>query len=438
MTATAVLAANAVAHGSLGVVGAGARTAAVIGAAALLDGGNAFDAVIAAGLAETVLLPPKCGLAGDVVALVLPAGRPAPRALLSIGAAARRLPGALATRPLPRDGGLSVGVPGAPGGYAALAALGRLGLDRLARPAIELARRGIVWPELCAALAREADGLLARHQPTGCRYRPAAGPLKAGTLLRLPGLALLLGEFAERGAGLFHGPAGAVLAERVAAAGGVVGRDDLAVPTAEWAEPVRQDGIWATPAPTRGPALLAALAGERALAGGPIGEGTSVVAAADNEGNAVVMVHSNSHPQFGSGLVAEPYDLVLSNRAGRGFHPDPGHPDGPAPGRRPPTTLHAWALDTRGTGRPDVFGATPGGEQQVPWNAQVLGDLMTTGPDDLGAILTGPRWSLQDGARVPVEESASAVRPAHVLLRLTGAGLTAAADPRIGAIALGV
>ncbi|WP_174889838.1 gamma-glutamyltransferase, partial [Acrocarpospora pleiomorpha] len=109
MTATAVLAANAVAHGSLGVVGAGARTAAVIGAAALLDGGNAFDAVIAAGLAETVLLPPKCGLAGDVVALVQPADRPAPRALLSIGAAARRLPQALAARPLPRDGGLSVG-----------------------------------------------------------------------------------------------------------------------------------------------------------------------------------------------------------------------------------------------------------------------------------------------------------------------------------------
>src|SRR3546814_16859272 len=49
------------------------------------------------------------------------------------------------------------------------------------------------------------------------------------------------------------------------------------------------------------------------------GGGTSVVTAADGEGNRVVVVHSNSFPPYGSGVVVSEYDLVLNNRPGRGF-----------------------------------------------------------------------------------------------------------------------
>ena len=573
MNAAATLAASSVALGTLGVVGAGSRAAAAVGVAALLDGGNAFDAAVAAALVETVTLPPKGGLAGDVVALVRQAGQSEPRALVSIGPAPAALAKACADGGLPTTGGLSVGVPGAPAGYAALAELGRLGRRRLVAPAVAMARRGVPWAPVCAALAAQADSLLTRHAPLGCRYRPADGPLAVGTRLPLPGLAALLTEFAARGAELFAGPAGTAVVERVARAGGVLDGSDLLAARAEWVDAVqvtvRGRRVWATPAPTYGPALLAALgqaagdggtpaagpasagitevaapAGSAAspgsagwidpadpggplpaavldavarLRGSPVdrepvaegtavpqgaSEGTSVVAAADQDGNVVVLVHSNSHPQFGSGLVVDEYDLILSNRAGRGFSATPGHPNAPAPGRRPPTTLHAWALaagpapGSEGAAGPDVFGATPGGEQQVAWNAQVIAALLdpatglsacaaggngATGDtgagaaartdaaaaaEVLGRVLTGPRWSVsRSGTGLStewVDDAVSPVRPAHIVIRsgatrpgrspqareaARAAGqpaggsadvLVAAADPRIGATVMGV
>ena len=82
-----VMADQCSAFGRDGVVCAAAPLAAQAGAAALRDGGNAYDAVIAAALAETVLLPPKCGFGGDLIAIRLAAGAAAPDALLAIGGA---------------------------------------------------------------------------------------------------------------------------------------------------------------------------------------------------------------------------------------------------------------------------------------------------------------------------------------------------------------
>lgn len=82
-----VLAANCTAHGAQDVVLAAAPLATSIGAHALRAECSAYDAVVAAGLAETVLLRPKCGLAGDLVALRLHSGVDHPEALLAIGAA---------------------------------------------------------------------------------------------------------------------------------------------------------------------------------------------------------------------------------------------------------------------------------------------------------------------------------------------------------------
>ena len=77
-------------------------------------------------------------------------------------------------------------------------------------------------------------------------------------------------------------------------------------------------------------------------------------------------------PRFGSGIVVADYDLVLANRAGRGFTPEPGHPNFPDRGRRPATTLHAWVGDATAPARRASSGGTPGGANQMPWNAQTL------------------------------------------------------------------
>ena len=409
-----MLARRSHASGTLGAVASGSPVAAGIGIATLLAGGNCFDAAVATALAETVCLAPKCGLAGDLVALVLAPGAAQPQALLAIGPAAAGLGAAvLDTGSLPATGGLSVGVPGAPAGYSALAAMGVLSLPTLCRPAIELARRGFTWTPQCAQLAAEADVLLVRHQPDGCAYRPARGRHAAGSQVRLPGLASLLAAFASLGAALFAGEFGEMVAAAVGRAGGVITPTDLQSAEARWqpADNIRLDSglrAWATPGPTYGPALLrvlaradaqplpgvvaATLAEQAARAGDGVdlgGEGTSVVAATDSDGGAVVIVHSNSFPQFGSGIVVGDLDLVLSNRAGRGFASDPTSPNFPRPHQRPLTTLHAWAV---GEARPTLLGGTPGGEQQVGWNAQFLSRILASATgDEIGAGISSSR-----------------------------------------------
>ena len=110
-------------------------------------------------------------------------------------------------------------------------------------------------------------------------------------------------------------------------------------------------------------AVMAAIARQRRELGDP--GGTSMVSAADASGTVVVVVHSNSYPRFGSGIVVPEYALTLANRAGRGFTPEPGHANFPERGRRPATTLHAWVVSDA-TGAPRWTGATPGGVNQLP------------------------------------------------------------------------
>ena len=466
--ARALLAANATATGRDGALACTARTAAMIGASMLDRGGNAADAAVAAALAETVLMPSKCGLAGELIGLVLTGESEQPRALTALGPAPAALPNHAAEHGLQLTGPLSVAVPAAPAGYAALAAQGRLGLAVLAEPAIRLAERGIVWSALCTRLAGQADELLLRWQPGGCVYRPAAGPLALGAQLALPGLARLLRVFVELQDELFHGSIGAELADRVAAAGGVLTADDLRQARAVWSDAavlsVGDTHIYATPAPSYGEALLAALAVGLADAdpaaampaavaqatasrpGDPaavaLTGGTSAVAAVDRDGMAVVFVHSNSFPQFGSGLVLGEYDLVLSNRAGRGFSADTSAPNAVRSGSRPATTLHAWMVADEE--RPAVLGATSGGEHQIEWNAQLLTDLVADSGADLGELVLGPRWQREADGSVGHENWAhpgsSPVGSSHVLVRVPDAGNapSAAADPRLGGTAVGV
>jgi gamma-glutamyltranspeptidase/glutathione hydrolase len=452
-----------VATGTLGAVAAGARTAAAIGTATLLKGGNAFDAAVAAALAETVLLPSKCGLAGDVVALFVTADQSEPTSVVSVGRAASGLYAAAEARGWTpaTTGPLSVGVPAAPAGYAALAARGKLGLAALAQPAADLADRGIIWSATNLRLAAESAQLLARYQPEGCRYAPATGPISLGSTVRLPGLAALLVEFGRSAVDLFAGSLGQAICDHVRGLGGVLRPEDLIPNAADESTAMDTDlaggKVWVTNPPTYGPALLealragvsartvsAALTRLRTPAGtqAALIDGTSTVAAADAEGNLVVLVHSNSFPQYGSGLVVPGLDLVLSNRAGRGFSFAPDQPNAPTPGSRPPTTLHAWGFqDGDGSW---VLGATPGGEQQVPWNAQVLDRVLQpvrdAGPAQLASAVAGQRWELAASGQVlreTVELAEYGARSSHTIVRAGRDGvLTAVADPRGDAAAV--
>lgn len=417
-------------RGARGLVAAAAPVAARIGAETLAAGGNAYDAALAAALAETVLLPPKCGLAGDLVALAWPRGCARPEALLGVGGAPAALGAVAAHAELTPTGPMSVGVPGAPAGYAAIAERGRLGVRRAAAPAIELAREGFAWSRICTLLTLESADLLRRHNGNGNVYLPSGEPAVPGALMRLSGLANALEHFAADPGGFLDGPVGDAIVGRVQEAGGILASSDMAFAGAVWTEVAATSAAlgdyFATPAPTHGPSLLEvvaalpgtgagaatvyqhvldAIAARRATLADP--SGTSMVSAVDDEGTLVTLVHSNSFPRYGSGLVVSEFDLILANRAGRGFSSEMGHPNFPVAGRRPATTLHAWAVRTPNGRR--LQGATPGGANQMPWNAQALAQLQRD-PADVGAAVVGPRWEwLPDDDGVRVEEGMSDV-----------------------------
>lgn len=422
--AVAIMAEQCQARGPHGAVAAAAPAAALIGTEILRAGGNAYDAALAAALAETVLLPPKCGLSGDLVALAWNRNDEAPEALLAIGGAPAGL-AALASRgEMHATGPSSVGVPGAPAGYLALAQRGRLPLERLAAPAIEMAKQGFCWSRICSSLSEESADLVSRYNASGTRYFPEGRVIPPGTVTRLPGLATTLEAFvADRSAFLTRDVGEAILA-CVRGHGGILTMADFETAAhAEWVRSKRGNlgsrALFVTPAPTHGPALVhalsrlnedvnmpaaavysdvaAAIAWQRRELADP--SGTSMVSAVDEDGTMVTIVHSNSYPRFGSGLIVEQYDLILANRAGRGFSSEPGHPNFPIAGRRPATTLHAWAV--AGPGRIRLQGATPGGANQMPWNAQTLARVIG-GELDIGRLIAAPRWEWN-----PVDDSIS-------------------------------
>jgi gamma-glutamyltranspeptidase/glutathione hydrolase len=374
-------------------------------------------------------------------------------------------------------------VPGAPAGYRALAACGIRPLAELANPAITLAREGFSWPAVNAYLTEQSMAVLKEQNPDGVLYLPGGAPIAAGTTVTAPGLAEVLEAFVASDAGPFDGEIGDAVHQAVRDHGGVIDRDELGMAEAQWSEPARLRSpgatvLWATPSPTHGPSLLDAVANlprgvspatlmksveqsvdrrTREAGDRSTGGGTSVVTAADRAGNAVVLLHSNSFQRYGSGIVVEPYGLVLSNRAGRGFSPTPGHPNFPAPGRRPITTLHAWAASL-----PDsvIAGATPGGENQMRWNSQTLASILG-GEHDPVTLCTEPRWGRFRG-RLTVEQNLPSrhvaalesacgaegldlvpplsLRSAQqvVRFRTNGQLLRAGADPRTGAAARGI
>jgi gamma-glutamyltranspeptidase/glutathione hydrolase len=478
----AVMAEQVSARGVNGVVAAAAPLAAQAGVAAIRGGGNAFDAVVAAALAETVLLPPKCGLGGDLIAIALHAGAREPISLIAVGGAPAGLAGVARSGAWRDVGPNSVGPPAAGAGYAALAGCGRLGRDALAAPAIALAVDGFAWAQVASRLSEQSIELVGEMNPGGTVYFPDGSPIAPGSVVRLPGLAAALAEWVERGPALLEGPLGAAIADAVGSRGGVLAADDLSAVTAEWLACASADvgdrRVWATPAPTHGASLLEAVADwskrppgaggvhaavmdaiarQRQALGDP--GGTSIVSAADADGNAVLVIHSNSYPRFGSGIVVPGYDLVLANRAGRGFTPIEGHPNFPQAGRRPATTLHAWAVASP-TGAVGWIGGTPGGVNQMPWNAQTVAQLLS-GEERPGVLVAGPLWEWMpddDGVRVEAGfdddgmQALTAAAPrlvkaprwgcksARQVLRLPQAGeaFEAAADPRTVGLALAV
>jgi gamma-glutamyltranspeptidase / glutathione hydrolase len=429
-------------RGPRGAIACGHPLGVAAGMRMLGDDGNAVDAAVAAIAALCVVLPNACGLGGDALLLV-GSREGATVAVNGNGAAPARVPAAI-----PADGGGTATVPGLVAAVVEThGRFGRLPLDRVLAPAVELAESGFpLGPDVLAARDRQLKRLQ-RGSAGWCLLDPG---LAVGDEVRLPRLAELLSAVAVDGAAAFYGGAAAeAVATAARADGGTMEASDLEAYAAQVRAPVGADfaGVRCelSPPTSQGILLLVALrwleklersgidaprlhlqlraieecfalrpdvarpdAEERLLSdtlldelsvepvgrrSGPRGYNhTTAIAVADREG-LVVSALASVFDDFGSATLVPELDLVLNSRL-LGFDPD--GPNAPAPGRRPVHTL-APALVTTPAGRSAM--ATPGADGQIQTLLQVISGVHQDGVE-LQAALHRPRWRAVDGAVV--------------------------------------
>ncbi|CAN5856274.1 gamma-glutamyltransferase [soil metagenome] len=466
-------------------------------ALAVLDGGgNAFDAVVAAGFAAAAAEPTLTGLGGGGFVLtrtaagvatlfdffvdtpgrgVAPGGAPLEPDFQAITV---RFPGAEQDFNVGRG---SVAVPGTLAGYLHLhRRLGRLPLADVVAPAARLAREGVVVNRLQADLIELLAPILTLEAAGAALFAPGATVLGAGERY----VNLALGDFLEHlGAGAvtgFDDPSvtPAIVAD-MADGGGLVTADDLAAYRVVERVPLelgyRRHHILTNPAPSfggelialtlrlledRGPAPAWGSAGhllglvdtlveldEVRAAGAVVARlrssgGTTHVSVADAEGNVAAMTTSNGE---GSGYVVPGTGVMLNNMLGE----DDLHPDGfhaaPAGERVASMMAPTIVLDPAGGVR---LAVGSGGSKRI---RTALVQVITAVVDhgfDLRRAVEGPRlhW---DGGLVQMEpgfppEAVAALAdrvPTNVWedrnlyfggAHAVGAGGEAGADPRRG------
>jgi gamma-glutamyltranspeptidase / glutathione hydrolase len=228
----------------------------------LRAGGNAVDAAIAAAAALAVVEPAMTGIGGDCFVLIAPKG--GDRVIAYNGAG--RAPAAAAPEWfLDRGIGLispdsvhSVTVPGAVDAWCRLSRdHGKLGIDRLLQPAIQLAAKGFpVAPKVAADWRRNADRLRADPAARAILLPKGKAP-SAGDRIAFPALARALKAIARDGADVFYrGWIADDMVRRLKAEGGLHTREDFARHRGDYADPIsttyRGTRVWECPPPGQG------------------------------------------------------------------------------------------------------------------------------------------------------------------------------------------
>jgi len=245
------------------VVAASQPLAVEAGLDALLRGGNAVDAALAAAVTLTVVEPTGNGLGSDAFAIVWDGERlygfngsgRSPQAW-----SAKRFPG----ERMPDRGWDSVTVPGAVDAWRRLSErFGALPFADLFRDAVRHARHGFaVTPFIAAGWARAARRFGDLPGFAAC-FLPGGRAPAAGERFRCPDLADSLEAIAESGGRSFYEGR---LAERIAAAaardGGALTARDLAEHAGEWVAPLSADyrGVTLHELPPNGQGLAALIA----------------------------------------------------------------------------------------------------------------------------------------------------------------------------------
>jgi gamma-glutamyltranspeptidase/glutathione hydrolase len=448
-----------------GVVATPHHLASEVGAQMLRDGGNAIDAALAADAVLCVVYPHMTSVAGDLTAIVWPAGASKPVGLIGVGRS-----GELATieavrerghQTMPERGVLSVTVPGTVEAWGRLLErFGTVGMGAITEAAIGLAEHGYLITDRLSEFLKGCAGWLSREPGASALYPPMEG----GMRLRNPDLASVLRDLGRNGLGGFYrGEVGAAIAAAIRKRDGLVTAHDLGTHRSQWVDPVpvtyRNLTVYELPPPTQGLAAAAMLVRLDALApdsnlsavefavafrhardeayalrdalitdpdffaapvepflvptgtrsagaAGIDGGDTVYLCTADEHGNLVSLIQSVSH-DFGSGIVAEGTGMLLHNR-GAYFSLDPEHVNHLEPKKR---TMHTLipAMASR-DGRPWAAFGSMGGDGQPQLQSQVLINLAAFGLEPAEAVARPRIRITADGQKLMVEADHSHAR----------------------------
>jgi gamma-glutamyltranspeptidase/glutathione hydrolase len=353
-----------------GAVAAGHPQTVEAAAHVLREGGNAFDAIVAAGFAASLAEPGFTSLGGGGFLLAHPVddspllldffvdtpGLGAPGGDLEphFFPVTVRFP---ASEQVFNAGLGSVAVPGVLAGLLrAHERLGRLPLAEVVAPAVGLARNGVVVSELQSYVLGLLLPILSLTDDGRRLYAPGGRAPAPGDRLHNPELADLLERLPDdRGRRFYEGAVAMRVEADMTAGRGLLSAEDLTGYRVLEREPLAFDyrghRLLTNPAPSQGGSLVAfglgmladaelprldrsgaehrvALAEvlvameARKLAGGPsFSRGTTHASVADAEGNVASMTTSNGE---GSGYVAPGTGIMLNNMLGE----DDLHPDG--------------------------------------------------------------------------------------------------------------
>lgn len=430
-----------------GVIATPHHTASEVGAQVLRDGGNAIDAAIAADAVLCVVYPHMTSVAGDLMAIVWPAGQAAPFGLIGAGRSGEKATiEAVRERgfeAMPARGPLPVTVPGTVEAWGRLLErYGSVGMGAVLEAAQGLAQDGyLITKDLSEHLMRATEFLI--REPAAYELYP---PMDAGTLLRNPDLASALDDIGRGGLNVFYrGEIGVAIAAALKRRDGLITREDLATHHSQWVEPVafpyRDLILYELPPPTMGlvaaSMLLRMEAGQEflsarqaayalrdryiadpdfsptplepfldptydaagALDATPRAGDTVYLCAADEHGNLVSLIQSVAY-DFGSGIVAEGTGMLLQNR-GAYFSLDPSRVNRLEPKKR---TMHTLipAMAAR-DGKPWAAFGTMGSDRQPQIQTQVLRNLVNNGLDPAEAVARPRKAILSDGETMIVE-----------------------------------
>jgi len=194
---------------------------------ALKDGGNAFDAALAAAAVLTVVEPQSSHLGGDVFLVAYVAKENKVYALNGSGRAPREIDISVFAGGIPERGPLAATIPGAVHGWCEVSRRwGKLPLKRVLQPAIEYARDGF---PISVRLARSISTLasIISMSPYARQQFLSIDP-KPGNILRQPALARTLEAIADQGVdGFYQGEIAKEMVRGIREQGGVFSEDDL-------------------------------------------------------------------------------------------------------------------------------------------------------------------------------------------------------------------